>query len=215
MKNKFKSTNPFFQSHKLQFTHMYIYARLSIFPFKKKKKKFQFSISKILSRMSNMRLLPNIQYKNDLKDIFFKAHRDYIFITAQLEKKSVIALLNNFQVSDVSQRKVSELIDFRQSAREIKSYRISIVVPLRKDRAVSDECLRILLTWYTIEGDRAVSREARRAPEASKGTLTTLVAAKRLGRRHPATTYPTIQKTKQKTNVPRCSDARVSLLPPR
>jgi hypothetical protein len=76
---------------------------------------------------------------------------------------------------------------------------------VRKDRAVSDECLRILLTWYTIEGDRAVSREARRAPEAAKGTLTTLVAAKRLGRRHPATTYPTIQKTKQKTNVPRRS----------
>jgi len=69
----------------------------------------------------------------------------------------------------------------------------------------------MLLTWYTIEGDRAVSREARRAPEASKGTLTTLVAAKRLGRRHPATTYPTIQKTKQKTNVPRCSDAHVPL----
>jgi len=84
----------------------------------------------------------------------------------------------------------------------------------RKDRAVSDECLRILLTWYTIEGDRAVSREARRAPEASKGTLTTLVAAKRLGRRHPANTYPTIQKTKQKTNVPRCSDARISCSPP-
>jgi len=83
--------------------------------------------------------------------------------------------------------------------------------PSRKDRAVSDECLRILLTWYTIEGDRAVSREARRAPEASKGTLTTLVAAKRLGRRHPAnTSYPTIQKTKQKTNVPRCSDVRIS-----
>lgn len=82
-----------------------------------------------------------------------------------------------------------------------------------KDRIVSDECLRILLTWYTIEGDRAVSREARRAPEASKGTLTTaLVAAKRLGRRHPATTYPTIQKTKQKTNVPKCSsEAHVSL----
>jgi len=77
---------------------------------------------------------------------------------------------------------------------------------------VSDECLRILLTWYTIEGDRAVSREARRAPEASKGTLTTLVAAKRLGRRHPANTYPTIQKTKQKTNIPRCSDARISCL---
>lgn len=86
--------------------------------------------------------------------------------------------------------------------------------PSRKDRAVSDECLRILLTWYTIEGDRAVSREARRAPEASKGTLTTLVAAKRLGRRHPANTYPTIQKTKQKTNVPRCSDARISNSPP-
>ena len=75
--------------------------------------------------------------------------------------------------------------------------------PSRKDRAVSDECLRILLTWYTIEGDRAVSREARRAPEASKGTLTTLVAAKRLGRRHPAnTSYPTIQKTKQKPMYP-------------
>lgn len=79
---------------------------------------------------------------------------------------------------------------------------------------MSDECLRILLTWYTIEGDRAVSREARRAPEAPKGTLTTLVAAKRLGRRHPANTYPTIQKTKQKTNVPRCSDARISSSPP-
>ena len=62
--------------------------------------------------------------------------------------------------------------------------------------------LRVLLTCYTIEGDRAVSREASRAPEASKGTLTTLVAAKRLGRRHPATTYPTIRKTKQKPMYP-------------
>lgn len=72
--------------------------------------------------------------------------------------------------------------------------------------------LRILLTCYTIEGDRAVSREASRAPQASKGTLTTLVAAKRLGRRHPATTYPTIRKTKQKPMYP-ADPMHVAFLP--
>lgn len=72
--------------------------------------------------------------------------------------------------------------------------------------------LRILLTCYTIEGDRAVSREASRAPQASKGTLTTLVAAKRLGRRHPATTYPTIRKTKQKPIYP-ADPVHVAFLP--
>lgn len=72
--------------------------------------------------------------------------------------------------------------------------------------------LRILLTCYTIEGDRAVSREASRAPQASKGTLTTLVAAKRLGRRHPATTYPTIRKTKQKPMYP-ADPVHVAFLP--
>lgn len=77
---------------------------------------------------------------------------------------------------------------------------------------LSEGCLRILLTCYTIEGDRAVSREASRAPEASKGTLTTLVAAKRLGRRHPATTYPTIRKSKQKPMYP-AVPLRVAFLP--
>lgn len=88
--------------------------------------------------------------------------------------------------------------DHRRSPLDLVALRkVSTDRPKGPSRARRMTLKELLLTWYTIEGDRAVSGEARRAPEASKGTLTTLVAAERLGRRHPATTYPTIQKTKQ------------------